>query len=559
MSAAAALLALALSAAPVAAFGATPAPHTPQPAAAATPGGAAARASAARTCPAYEFVGARGSGEDNGIAESKRYTAKNPTYGMGGEVADVYRRVAETAQAAGVQLVPFGVPYPAVGIDVVSGATLSTGSLGVYTKSVELGAHAAAAEIERVARSCASTQVIVAGYSQGAQALVDAVQSLTPGARAHVVAAVFFGNTYFTASNPRDDYGSYDPDLDGYLAHAGVLPSGQGAGAASGTDWTKAFGGAAIFDYCHDGDPICGLVDERTVDDRSFPVRDFAHIVAASSIDGAEPNILTDHTTYLRGDTANAAQQLRQLLGLPLAPSGGAPRPALTSPHSQVAGTEFTINAGGTLSDPVDPIVTYRWTTDPGTVGSHVVSTADPLFTTSFLNPGTHVVRLETLTASGEKGTATASITITPAPTSAPAQPTDVQAIAGDGAVTVTWPDTTGAEFYAVADASGRLLTAFTPLVPGQSPVSWTDSGLRNDREQAYRVYAVNGMGRSIASATVTATPRAASDRPVTAPVKLPVPAVALVEPELTWSVGLGLIAIVLAIGLISSPRSLRR
>ena len=560
-AAAAALLAAALSAAPaVTASAASAAAPPPVAAATATPdpgsaGNADQQASAPVACPDYEFVGARGSGEDNGVAESKRYTQANPTHGMGGEVWDVFKRLNETAAENGVVLEPFGVPYPAVGIDVVSGATLSSGSMSVYTKSVELGAHAAAAEIERVARSCDNTRVIVAGYSQGAQAVVDAVQTLTPGARARVSAAVFFGSTYFNASESEHDYGSYDPRLDGYLAHAGVLPGGEGEGAASGTDWAKAFGDAAIFDYCHNADPICGLVDERTVDGKPYPVRDFAHIVGAPSNGAISANILTQHTTYMRGDTANAAQQLRLLLGLPLVPAARAPKLAVTAPSAVATGAEFTLNAGGSLSDPADPIVSYGWTTDAGSPDSQTVTTLDPLFTSSFTEPGAHTIRLETTTLTGQHGSTTVSVSVDAAPFAAPAQPDDVEAISGDGAVTLTWPEVDGAEFYAVADAKGLLLTAFTPLVPDQNPVSWTDSGLRNDKERSYRVYAVSGAGSSEASALVKVTPRAADGRPLSAPIKLAVPTTTLVDAEVAWAVGLTLIAVVLAIALITGQR----
>jgi hypothetical protein len=334
-----------------------------------------------------------------------------------------------------------------------------------------------------------------------------------------------------------------------------VLPAGEGEGAASGTDWAKAFGDAAIFDYCHNADPICGLVDARTIDGRSYPVRDFAHIVGAPSNGAISANILTQHTTYMRGDTANAAQQLRLMLGLPLTPATTAPKIVVTAPSVVATGAEFTLNAGGSLSDPADPIVSYGWTTDPGSDRSQTVTTPGPLFTSSFTASGAHTIRLETTTLAGTHGTAVVSVSVDAAPVAAPAQPDDVEAISGDGAVTLTWPEVAGAEFYAVADARGLLLTAFTPLVPDQNPVSWTDSGLRNDKERSYRVYAVSGAGSSEASALVKVTPRAASDRPLSAPIKLAVPATTLVDAEVAWAVGLTLIAVVLAIALIAAPR----
>jgi len=517
--------------------------------------GAGAAAASSSSCPDYEFIGARGSGEDNSIPTKKRYTAANPTWGMGGEVADVFKRLDKTASANGVTIAPYGVPYPAVGIDVVSGDALVSGDLSIYSKSVELGAHAAAAELDRVSRACPHTGVIIAGYSQGAQTTVDAVLSATPSARSALVAAVFFGNTYFNASDTGEDFGSFAPGLDGYLVHSGT---GPGSGSQGGRDWASRFDGVPIFDYCHDGDPICGLIDERRVDGVSYPVRDFAHIVSSSADDAGDPSIFTNHTDYQRGDTANAAQQLRFVLGLPLldAPKATA---KITAPQTTEVGTETHFNAGGSLSDPADPIVSYDWTIDPGTDGVYHLTTVDPLMTDAFTTPGTHTVQLRTSTLSGKHATASVSLTATAPATAAPAAPTRITATAGDGAVALDWPAVRGADFYAVTDADGKVLTAFTPLVAGQTTVSWTDTGLSNGRERDYRVYAVNGMGRSDASAQVSATPQAAPTRPAAAAVRLPEQTTTLVEPELVWSLGLGLIVVMLALSLLRTRPETRR
>jgi len=528
------------------------APPTPSTTATPAPAGA---------CPDFEFLGARGSGEDSQFTNSTRYTAKNPTYGMGGELNDVYQRLNQAAKAAGVTITPYGVPYPAVGIDVVGGATLATGDLSVYTKSVELGAHAAAAEIERVAKTCPDTGVILAGYSQGAQAMVDAALSLTPDARASITAAVFFGNTYFDSSDSADDYGSYEPDLDGYLVHSGLLPADAiGPNGPVGTDWTKAFETAPIFDYCHNGDPICGLVDDRTIGGTNYPVRDFAHIVSVDSSGAENPSILTQHTNYIGADTANAAQQLTALLGLPFGATDASNPAVLTTPDSATVGTPAALNGAGSLSDPADPIVSYHWTaeTDSGTTGTW--TTHGPRTTVTFTATGAHRVTLTTTTASGRTSTTAATVTAAAAPLSAPAAPTKVTGTSGDGAAALSWPAVPGAQFYAVRDASGKLLTAFTPLVPGQNPVSWTDTGLKNGSESSYKVYAINGMGPSEGSAVVKVTPHEAAQRPVAPPVSLPRPNTTLIDPELSWALGLGLIVVVVAVALLKEqPRPRRR
>jgi hypothetical protein len=550
--------------------------------------GAADAAARQGACPDYEFIGARGSGEDNGVPAKSRYTPADPTLGMGGPVSDLFKRVSRTAAANDVTIAPYAVPYPAVGIDVVgSDALVTGGGLGVYSKSVELGAHAAAAELERVSRDCPGTGVVMSGYSQGAQVIVQAALSATPGARSSIVAAVFFGNTFFTSDEPGNDFGSFLPGLDGYLASTDARktvgdPPGSSSNAAAargaagaddadsssgpdGGDWVDKFDGAPIFDYCHDGDPICGLVAERTVDGTRYPVRDFAHIVASDADEAGSPSILTHHTDYQRGDTANAAQHLRFVLGLPLR-AAGLPGAEITAPQTAVAGVETQLNAGGSLSDPRDPIIAYRWTIDPGTADARMLTTSQPILTTSFRDAGAHTVSLQTTTVSGAQAEASAALTVVAAPSAAPRTPHGIAATAGDGAVSLSWPAVPGAQFYAVRDASGRLLTAFTPLVAGQQQVSWTDSGLRNGSKRGYRVYAVNSMGASRGSKLVTVTPEAASAQPALATVHLPRPATTLVEPELVWALGLGLIAATLVLALIRTaaprrrpPRRLRR
>ncbi|WP_081416188.1 cutinase family protein [Gryllotalpicola ginsengisoli] len=502
-------------------------------------------------CADFEFIAARGSGEDNSTPAATRYTTGN--LGMGGELHDVYERIEHTASAQGVTVAAYGVPYPAIGVDVLSTGALFGDTAAAYLKSAELGAHAAAAEIERVHRECPDTGIIVGGYSQGAEVIVDAVNETTAAARESLRAAVFFGSTYFTASATAHDYGNYDPDLDGYLVHTGGDLGGPST--PSGENWADAFGDTPIFDYCHNGDPICGLVDDRTIDGVDYPVRDFAHIVTASADDDGHPSIFSQHTTYLRGDTLNAAQYLRQAMGLPIYSSGDAPTATITADGSAEVGAPARFNAGGTLSDPADPVVSYHWVIDAGTADARDLYTADPVLTTTFDERGEHTVRVSVTTTSGATSGASVNVQVVATPVISPSAPTQVKGESGDGTATLSWPVVDGAAFYAVRDGPGKLLAAFTPLTPGQDTVSWTDTGLKNGSRHDYRVYAVNSVGASDASRQVTVTPHARdtdSDADGDRPLALPVPRTTLVDPELAWAVGLGLIVAVLVVTLVA-------
>jgi hypothetical protein len=60
------------------------------------------------SCPSYEFIGARGSGEPDA-----GYTA--PTFGMGKLVSKVYQKVADSLPVG--EVTAYGVHYPAVSLE----------------------------------------------------------------------------------------------------------------------------------------------------------------------------------------------------------------------------------------------------------------------------------------------------------------------------------------------------------------------------------------------------------------------------------------------------------
>src|SRR3712207_1443003 len=96
----------------------------------------------------------------------------------------------------------------------------------------------------------------------------------------------------------------------------------------------------------------------------------------------------------------------------------------------------------------------------------------------------------------------------TPRDTVAPAAPTGLGAVRGDGRVTLSWT-ANGAD----DDADGyRVLrggVAVSGLLAGRATAGWTDTGLANDRTYAYAVQTHDTSGNwSAASApTVSATP----------------------------------------------------
>lgn len=144
---------------------------------------------------------------------------------------------------ANYQLTTRPISYPAVSLPKWFGpdgqptgldASEATGALALATKirSAEQG-------------SCLGRTVLLAGYSQGAEVVIRAVNALNTAQRAHI-SVVLFGNP------------SYRP---------GITGDYPGTVSASGVRWSLSKTGfslpdgvrARTLDICAPGDPVCGM------------------------------------------------------------------------------------------------------------------------------------------------------------------------------------------------------------------------------------------------------------------------------------------------------------
>jgi hypothetical protein len=93
-----------------------------------------------------------------------------------------------------------------------------------------------------------------------------------------------------------------------------------------------------------------------------------------------------------------------------------------------------------------------------------------------------------------------------PVPTSPPAAPTGLTAVAGDGRVVLFWNGVALAAGYNLgrATVSGG---PYTPVTNGLAGASYTDTGLSDGTTYYYVVAATNQAGLGAASAQVSATP----------------------------------------------------
>jgi predicted esterase len=176
------------------------------------------------SCPDYLVIDSRGSGEDLG-------TVSPP----GSAFFQEFRaRVPIPNQAIKI----WTNPYPAAGDKfTLVGAALKVPHLGAYHDSVVAGKKLLAAKIAEEARACPLTQMLLVGYSQGAQVTADVYQN---GSQRGVIGVALFGDPYFNSADSAVDQGSFQPGRNGALG-------------------TRSLYRASMFvrSYCHKNDPVC--------------------------------------------------------------------------------------------------------------------------------------------------------------------------------------------------------------------------------------------------------------------------------------------------------------
>lgn len=214
-------------------------------AAAALVGGAAmiglsaGSAAAQPGCPDVHWIGAAGSGERT----PADIAADN---GMGRVVNASYRDFAQLVQQSGRTITAEAVNYPAVPVPPDGGAMEWLGFMG----SVDTGATALGAQYAAFVAQCPTTQVVLAGYSQGAMVVHRNLAALEPSPNLAAALLVADGDRL-----------PADPTLN--LGSVSAVP-GRGKGVAQ--DWpilahtpaplTPTMGARTI-SVCDLGDAVC--------------------------------------------------------------------------------------------------------------------------------------------------------------------------------------------------------------------------------------------------------------------------------------------------------------
>lgn len=185
------------------------------------------------------------------------------------------------------------------------------------------------------------------------------------------------------------------------------------------------------------------------------------------------------------------------------------------------AGPDLTTNPNATVllnglgsNDPDGTLASYTWTQLDGMPITLVnATTATPSFSAP-PTQGTLTLRLTVTDNNGASATDDLVVTVvSQPPPGAPAAPTGVSAAVGDGRVTLSWANVSGATSYNVyrASVSGVTPANYSTLPGGirHSGVSspFLEGGLTNDTTYYFVVTAENGAGESLPSGDVSASP----------------------------------------------------
>lgn len=141
-------------------------------------------------CPNVQFFGVRGSGETDAYGTT-----------VGAFAAELSYRLSQ----AGVNYNAEPINYPAVAVGYAGPFYYSS----AYKNSVAAGENQLETALIRFWHACPGHEVILAGYSQGAQVAGDIADALKPGYRKLVAAVVLFGDARFNPDQKRVDVGTY--------------------------------------------------------------------------------------------------------------------------------------------------------------------------------------------------------------------------------------------------------------------------------------------------------------------------------------------------------------
>jgi hypothetical protein len=188
------------------------------------------------SCPSIILYFSRGSGQKD----------TNTTAGIGQPGYAVYQALLTAFKGKGVNVGEMANAYPAVSVNLLKQLTLS------YRRSVKLGIGSAHRNLADLIALCPRSQIVLGGFSQGAQVTRGALEGLTDPQRDHIAAAVLFGDPLFDPEEAAS--GPQRPTSTDVLAYNGKRHGILRRFFESPID--PVFAGR-VFSWCHGRDLVC--------------------------------------------------------------------------------------------------------------------------------------------------------------------------------------------------------------------------------------------------------------------------------------------------------------
>lgn len=218
-------------------------------------------------CPDVHVIGAAGSGERAGDLSADA--------GMGRVVYKSYRDLAQLVQRDGRTITAEAVQYPATAVPEDGGILDWANFMG----SVDTGAAALGQQYQTFVAQCPTTQVVLAGYSQGAMVVHRNLQALA--ASPNLTAALLVAD---------GDRLPMDPTI-----NLGSVTAVPGAGKGVAQDWPilahapaplPITVGAKTISVCDLGDAVCDY--DPDAEDEINPAAVAVHTSYARSVGAAD-------------------------------------------------------------------------------------------------------------------------------------------------------------------------------------------------------------------------------------------------------------------------------
>ena len=281
------------------------------------------------------------------------------------------------------------------------------------------------------------------------------------------------GNSYFTSGNTSPSAPT-------------SLTATAGDGQVSISFTAGSDGGSAITNYKYslDGTTYTAL----------SPVDTTSPISIAGLTNG------TAYSIYLKAVNAIGDGTASSSVSVTPSTTPAAPTSLVATAGDGQASISFTAGANGGSA-----ITNYKYSLDGiSYTALSPVDTSSPVIITGLSNGTSYSIYLKAVNANGD-GTASSSVSVTPSTN--PSAPTSLVATAGDGQASISF--TAGANGGSAITNYKYSLdgTSYTALSPAVSTSPVTISGLTNATTYSIYLKAVNTIGESSASASVSVTP----------------------------------------------------